>query len=602
MFSPRRGSIDRHGKDFAESDSKVARADVFVLSNNEVIRVGVRKVQDPENLGNVRLRGGTWDADGTIRRKEFRGVAAPYVQNELLGQRGALIGDKIKFFDGTVSTGNNTRAMNTVVTNTPSSLSRKQVCDKNFLLTPSTVSSRRTHVRNNQVDALTPTKSSQTSPAKQCLAGPSPSHALAPSSPSKSPISKNTLRTLDSYGKYRYRQEGSPSISSIQSLRNRRQRNAVLDTRQHTALGGDGSPPFMGEMPDESIRPLSRRRLSNKISELYSAKSLEKRNTFPQEYTAEQASSVAITARNTEHNLVTAKPGRKSVRERKNSKVAAMRKIFDRNFASKSSSSDGPPAPPIPVAEHSLSVPEEKRQQNDTFGIPPPPAPPVPPLVPCSQSKMESMVMPRIMQELTSTVGDAPQTSMTWPSQPSSPNKKLSTPKSKTFGEKLKIFENVSQNTDKPAPPIQRRRTIFRRKLSKSLRSLFEPPSRKSQDEAEAEKTMMQNGEPAKKDRVLSPDGNGTIGKRSTVVGRWNRFPPAPVSSGGDGTMSERQSLSQADEERVHMVIKGVECGLKEPRPVRAIEMERMVLLCRDRNGDILEKGGVGQSSTRRRI
>jgi hypothetical protein len=44
-------------------------------------------------------------------------------------------------------------------------------------------------------------------------------------------------------------------------------------------------------------------------------------------------------------------------------------------------------------------------------------------------------------------------------------------------------------------------------------------------------------------------------------------------------------------------VIREVQCGLKEPKPLRLLELERMIMLCRGRNGDFYkERGGIGSN------
>lgn len=478
-------------------------------------------------------------------------------------------------------------ANNTAATNSPFTPLRNRTCDKKVSLIPSTASSRRTHTRIPQANTLTHSKSSQASPTRQRLV-----HKPPALSPSKLFFNDSTPRTSNSYRKHRYGQDASPSVSSAPSLQNRRRRSAIPDTQQYVGLGGDGSQPVVKPLPDDLARPVSRRRLSNKISEIYSTKNLEKRQKEMQEAVADQESNLAPTmalGEPAKQETVTTKPVRLSIRERKNSKVAAMRKIFDRNFASKSSSSDGAQAPQQPAIED--FSPQHEEQSSKTH----------PTSVRSSKCTIEPPTTPRIGQEpAASNVGDAPKMARTWPSHPRSPTKKPSPPKSRAITDKLNIFEKVEGDADNAGPPIQRKRTIFRRKLSKSLRSLFEPPSRKSQEEASVVETSVPVGRPANRATVMSPDGNDVIGKKSTNVGRWNIVPSMPLSSGGDGTTSERHSLSRVNEEVVEMVIKGVECDLEEPRPVRAKDMKRMALLCRDRVSDMLEKGEVGHTTRRR--
>jgi hypothetical protein len=54
--------------------------------------------------------------------------------------------------------------------------------------------------------------------------------------------------------------------------------------------------------------------------------------------------------------------------------------------------------------------------------------------------------------------------------------------------------------------------------------------------------------------------------------------------------MSEKGIASPCAEGVNEMIVKEVECGLKQPKPMRATEMKRMVLLCRDRVAGIMDE------------
>ncbi|PBP17804.1 mating-type alpha-pheromone receptor PreB [Diplocarpon rosae] len=597
IFSPRSESLDRHDSAFSEDETRPARPDMLGASNyrargtlEKQNNVGkFDKAQDGQKPSSIMPRGATWDPGPTARSKAVGVVIAPHAQNETLDDN--RLRDKIRFFDGTVSTGGNTQAKpsanNTPIVNTPFSLARTWSRDKEYLLTPSTASSRRACVRKQA--AFTPTKAGKKSLSSGAHldSGSTPSLLHTRSSPSKYTPSNTSPRATQGVIQHGNVEEPSPRMLFAR----RRRQNAPVPV---LALGGDGTAPLFGSIQDEGSMPLSRRRLSNKISELYSAKSLEKQPDNKQK-AAEQESalpSIASSQTGLEHEELNSGAAKNS--ERRYSRVAAMRKIFDHNLAARSPPSKATLLDAQPDFQQIFPSRQQGLPKPKPITVQPPPPTPLP--LPVPKDRRESAPAP-------GTVSTLPKVTKTWPSQSSSPTKKLPQPKSKVIGDKLKIFEAIPQNTDNAEQSS--RRSIFRRRLSKSLRSLFEPPVRKSQEEAEEGKLNIPVGKPPKEKRVVSPDGNGVIGKRNAVVGRWNSFSPAPVASGIDGTMSQRQSVSQVKEGIAETVVKGVDCGLEEPRPVRAIEMRRMSLLCRDRAGDIVDNQRgrrAGQSTGKRKL
>ena len=91
-------------------------------------------------------------------------------------------------------------------------------------------------------------------------------------------------------------------------------------------------------------------------------------------------------------------------------------------------------------------------------------------------------------------------------------------------------------------------------------------------------------------------DSGAKCGKRNTTVGRWNIPPPPsqdpskdfePISAGLDGPAIE-------------MIVKEAECLLKEPKPMRLIEMKRMIWLCREKASVSLYKERVGSRHSRK--
>jgi hypothetical protein len=122
------------------------------------------------------------------------------------------------------------------------------------------------------------------------------------------------------------------------------------------------------------------------------------------------------------------------------------------------------------------------------------------------------------------------------------------------------------------------------------MKSLFEPGAWKSDQDSRGVGLISKH---RSKDvireferRVNTPK----VGKQSKLIGKWNTVQQVPPSSGTDGTMSEKGIASPSADGAEEMIVKEVECGLKQPKPVRVAEMKRMVLLCRERVGVIMDK------------
>ncbi|KAK0108995.1 hypothetical protein ONS96_002832 [Cadophora gregata f. sp. sojae] len=384
----------------------------------------------------------------------------------------------------------------------------------------------------------------------------------------------------------------------------RGRRNIMVGSKQNIppSLGGDGSAPPPAAQ-DQASRPLSRRRMSNKIGELYRAKSIEKKRKEDKETAQPRAETMpslsqAKIALGLEGRIM--EPGKPRPRKLSD-KVANMRKLFDGKFSPRSASPEGPvpccALNPISLEAASASSSRYKQEHilelRDLAVLKPPTPPPMPP---STQRKVSNVSLRNDGAPAVLSTTNASGVTKARKSQFSSPTKKRSPPKSKLIVEKVKIFESTSETF--PEIGHSRRAKAFRRRLSKSLRGLFEAPSRKSQgqdqEQNKGEETSVRpNGD-------VSPEGSGLLSKRRTIVGRWNNVPTA-VSSGGDGTTSEKHSPPPAEEDVIaEMVVKGVECGLKQPKPVRAVEMKRMALLCKDRMGEIMDRD-KGRVSLRRK-
>jgi hypothetical protein len=163
--------------------------------------------------------------------------------------------------------------------------------------------------------------------------------------------------------------------------------------------------------------------------------------------------------------------------------------------------------------------------------------------------------------------------------------KRQSTKESSTIRDRIKLFESIQQTKKHEC---ERSKTSYARKIRTSMKNLFDSGSRKSGEDGGGGLSTqeVQNIIDESQDtEALLPKTK----KRGTLVGRWATFQEVPQSNTTDGTMSEKGGSPCAEGVTV-MIVKEAECCLKQPKPVRVTEMKRMMLLCRERVGSIIEK------------
>lgn len=161
-----------------------------------------------------------------------------------------------------------------------------------------------------------------------------------------------------------------------------------------------------------------------------------------------------------------------------------------------------------------------------------------------------------------------------------------------TIRDRIKLFENIEESKK----PDCEKKSSYARRIRKSMQSLFE---RKSD---EVDVSGLDNQE-VKDIMNEFQDSQLLLPKeamRNAFIGTWKTFADAP-SSVTDGTMSEKGIGSPTGEGVTVMIVKEAECCLKQPKPVRVTEMKRMMLLCTDRVGSIIdkEKSRTVQQSTK---
>lgn len=327
---------------------------------------------------------------------------------------------------------------------------------------------------------------------------------------------------------------------------------------------------------------LDRRKFSDKIEELYRAKSLEKNNKILQ--VAPSPRIATAKSRNVAQEHTPRQTERQRELGRAESRVADMKERFEGSVS---------PRAPIPTVLPSLPLPlfsnispfSKVGKVICKTAVPPPP-PPV--FHPSSDTKRKSNMSPRTVEEhLAIYVRRLKQIPATQElPTPITVTQKQRTKTSSNIRDRIKLFESM-QGTKKLEH--EKIKSSYTRKIRTSIKSLFEATSQKTNEDGGSRGLSSQDVKEIAdefQDKEVAP----TVRKRNTPVGSWNIVPQVPPSSRTDGAMSEKGIGSPYAEGVKEMIVKEVECGLKQPKPVRVTEMKRMVLLCGDRVGGIMDK------------
>lgn len=348
-----------------------------------------------------------------------------------------------------------------------------------------------------------------------------------------------------------------------------------------------GQSPYWQDVAARS----DRRKIVDKIELLYHAKSLERKEGSRQGYNSK------VPFLTPGRNNAGAAPADSELGryfKRRSSKVVAMTKLFDNGSAPKPLAAVAPDSPRKPVFLTSSPFADQKAlpKLGGARSLP------TPPPIPRSTVKRKSMVSPK-------TLPEAPTAQLKNKSLPKAMNntaqpqrslqKKPSKPKGRSINEKVQLFEGVRDGEETIS---LRKRNVFARKLSRSLKSLFDPAlSKKGEVEMQPGQGRGLSGREVQAIVDKAHDGNKSVKIRkrgSTLVGRWNAMPAAPIIRNAcDGAFSEPGIGSPSAAEVREMVVKEAECGLKEPKPVRVVEVKRMLLICKERFEDMRDKEKV---------
>ena len=454
----------------------------------------------------------------------------------------------------------------------------------------SNASSKSKLITKQNVDTTTPTKPRQFFAAKQrqLRNGPQTPTSTVYSKPSPSRFSISSasqgkeIRTGKSKLDLRAKSARSPiRISPNRSAAGSNKPQQTSLGAGHTAAATEERGRALSKRADKELTQLSPEhwKVSGKIEELYRAKSLERNQENLREFGALQATPSAK-ARTLPHE-----------KGRTLSKVAAMRQKFE--------GVSPPQRPPVPVALSSQpkplfsnTSPFANVRKAMSSAVAPPPHCPV--FLPPSDAERSVNVSPKTVQE---SLADRKGSERVLQDVPEIPPPLAATWKQKTkatgtIRDKIKLFEN----REEVKKPDCEKKSSYARRIRKSMQSLFE---RKSDN---VDERGLDNQEV--KDIMNEFQDNELLlqktAKRNAFSGTWKSFAGAP-SSVTDGTMSEKGIGSPTEEGVTVMIVKEAECGLKQPKPVRVTETKRMMLLCRERVGSIIdkEKSRAVQQSTK---
>ena len=177
------------------------------------------------------------------------------------------------------------------------------------------------------------------------------------------------------------------------------------------------------------------------------------------------------------------------------------------------------------------------------------------------------------------------------------PAKKTPKAKGKTTGDKIKLFEATPQEKRlKKSPKVPKTGNAFSRKLDKSIasmRKLFEISPGKVEAAVWDEKEgglSMKNVQDIVSELQEDIEETSKIEERKVIkrAERWSAMThDCPPSIGDGGAASTAMSLEMGE---LEMVIKEVECEMRQPKPLRLTEMKRMRLLCSGRGRSIADK------------
>jgi len=349
------------------------------------------------------------------------------------------------------------------------------------------------------------------------------------------------------------------------------------------------------------------RKFGEKIGTLYHAKSLERRleniKDGQQEASVDVPSSLPFPPPSQEAGWT------KSITfieptEAKRSRVADMRKIFDGGTNPKNLSTTKTSNTSKPICPVSEIFDDTAAEQTGLIKWALPPSSSSPPAYSLIRKRSSAISPKTLLNSPPSAIPNhfEPNEESPQAVRPLHAARRVSPPKSKAIGDKVKLFEGLREEKEvaKNLPPEKKRKSLTR-KLNRSLKSLFEPPTLRKTEVGKVSGTEKSNMLGKKRGLTSSEIQEAVNGFQDTQspkgwkARRLNAGAQEPLAIGQDGAHSEKGLGSPNSLEVSEMIVKEAECGLKQPKPLRVVEMKRMMALCRDRFGSIghREKGGI---------
>jgi hypothetical protein len=436
-----------------------------------------------------------------------------------------------------------------------------------------------------------PTKSAHTSSKRRNLVFGSsvPNPFLAQPSPSKSATSRTSYNEwLKSENKFENSQDKGCPAPRNETNMNRRGVGVIEKTPTREARGRSLDPSTAASKGRHISQ--SRRNISDKIEALYRAKSLECRAEnvrVPQVATKPLSLNSIDNGREDGKSRVNIEHGRSFTN--RTSKVAEMKRIFDGDLQPESQASGAAVLPSkTPTTNFSRKIKVDRGVVEPTLA-PHPPPPPQP--MPEFSGKRTSGISPKTILDPAPIIEQNDPTCIAQASITSQRSLAVGRPrgKSKVIEDRIKLFEDVREKKDRAK--TRKKERSFSGMIGNSLismrRSFFELSSWKKLEVQEKKRGLSAKEIQSIVDEFQDGTNDGQIGKRKTIVGRWNAIPQRqPTRITDENAGSFRSSLSSEAE----MVVKKAQCGLREPKPRRAAETKSMMLLCREKDGNTAGK------------
>ncbi|KAF4627238.1 hypothetical protein G7Y89_g10916 [Cudoniella acicularis] len=337
----------------------------------------------------------------------------------------------------------------------------------------------------------------------------------------------------------------------------------------------------------------SRREVGSKIEALYRVRSMERQSeNVPKESGTSKAGRNSGSFR-TGRGVGKTRAARNVSNawlEAGQSRVSDMRRIFDQAFPSRTQTFKKATAETINVEAEDLKSGEGLQGTKETQSLSPahpPPLPPPPPPMPGLMRKRTSAIsLKAILPEQQLRTKDALLDASQPCSEPQHPSPR---PRSKVIEDRIGLLEKAKFTDEQ----LKRRKkeNSFSGKIGNSLikarRSFFESSSWKNTERQTAvDRTKVLKGKNT--DGRINGVFDGAQG--GAMFGRTKKCDSKIMP----GTIELQQLVAVAERdlgaisargELKEMVIKEVQCGLAEPKPMRLTEMKRMMLLCREKAG-----------------